>query len=127
MFTPINISKIVKEREVIVDEYPFEILKWCILKKNNKYHVGISSRLDEVKKRMTICHEIAHLEDDTIDWAWTFRNEWRAHKRAREMLVPCEAIKEFISEWFTDYATLASLFGVSEKMIQLRCKDLSIF
>lgn len=67
MFSPTDISKLTKEREVIVDEYPFETLKGCILKKNDRYHVGISSRLDEVKKRMTICHEIGHLETDTIE------------------------------------------------------------
>lgn len=127
MFSPPSITKIIKEKEVTVDEYPFESIKGCVLKKNNCYHVGISSRLDEVKKRMTICHEVAHIEDETVDSVWTFRSEWRAYKRARELLIPDESLRSLIEDGFTDYSSLASLFWVSEKMIKLRCNDLSIF
>jgi Zn-dependent peptidase ImmA (M78 family) len=55
-----------------------------------------------------------------------FLAEKRAYKMAREKLIPCKALLEMMSDWFTDYRSLASIFGVSEKMIQLRCQDLSI-
>lgn len=73
---------------------------------------------------MVIAHELAHIEDETVDSVYVFTAELRAKQKAREMLIPCEAFQEAILEWLTDYATLASLFGVSEKMIKFRCKDL---
>lgn len=127
MFAPIDITWEAKSRGVTLDEYPFEHIRGCVCRADDRYHIGIASHLDPIKKRMCVAHELAHIEDDTIDSVHIFIAERRAYQIAREKLIPCEAIREALADWLTDYSTLASLFGVSEKMIQLRCRDLSIF
>lgn len=127
MFCPCDIIKKADEENVTIDYMPFRHLRGCIVRSWDRYHVGIADNLPERSMRMTVAHELWHLETETIDSVWTFRSEWRAYKRAREILIDENNIRSLIQEWYCDYATLASLFGVSEKMIQLRCKDLSIF
>lgn len=120
----IEIAIVAKSKGVTVDEYPFEHIRGCVCCKDGRYYIGIAENLDPIKKRMVIAHELAHIEDGTVDSVYIFTTEGRVKQKAREMLVPCEAFNKAIAEWLTDYSTLASLFGVSEKMICLRCGDL---
>lgn len=120
----IEIAIVAKSKGVTVDEYPFTHIRWCVCCKDGRYYIGIAENLDPIKKRMVIAHELAHIEDGTVDSVYVFTAEKSAKQKAREMLVPCEAFKEAIESWLTDYSTLASIFGVSEKMVCLRCKDL---
>ncbi len=47
---------------------------------------------------MCVAHELAHIEDDTIDSVHIFIAERRAYKIAREKLIPCEALKSMIAD-----------------------------
>ena len=93
---------------------------------DQEHHIFVSSRLDPIKKRMCVAHELAHIDDDTVDSVHVFLAEKRAYRIARSKLVPEKSLRELIADGFTDSQSLASLFEVSEKMIQLRCRDLSI-
>lgn len=126
IFCPCDINKEAQKNNVTIDYMPFETLRGCIVKFWEKHHVWISENLPERSMRQTIAHELAHLETDTVDSVWAFRSEWRAYKRAREILVDENSLKKLIDDWYSDFSSLASLFWVTEKMIQLRCKDLEL-
>lgn len=126
-FSPVDIEEEVKTRGYTTDILDFREIRGCVIQSQEEYHIFLSSNLDPIKKRMCVAHELAHIEDDSIDSVHVFLAERRACQMARKKLVPCEALRELIADGFTDYSTLASLFGVSPKMIMLRCQDLSIF
>jgi Zn-dependent peptidase ImmA (M78 family) len=62
------------------------------------FHIFISSNLDPIKKRMCVAHELAHIDDDTVDGVHVFLAEKRAYKMAREKLIPCKALLEMMSD-----------------------------
>ncbi len=124
MFSPVNIEKIILDQGVELDEFPFETMNWCVFKRGETYIIVTSTYLDEIDKRMTQAHELAHIEDDSINTGYTPLAERRAYKFARRILIPSRALRKFIEEEITDVFLLAWYFKVSEKMIRLRCAEL---
>lgn len=125
-FTPVDILRKTKDNNITVDEVDMNYCMGCIGLCWDRYRIVIDIKMHEVDKRMTTAHELWHFLTDTVNY-WNPTHEGMANKKARELLIPCSCLEELIKDDHTDYSTLASLFGVSEKMIQLRCRDLSIF
>jgi Zn-dependent peptidase ImmA (M78 family) len=123
----IDISKQARDDGVIVYEYPFESINGCIYKKGDGYRIGIKEDEDLVQKRMILAHELAHFKDETVGIYKAPISEKRAYKIARELLIPEVTLKKLVKDGYDDFSTLSSMFGVSVKMIELRCRDVFIF
>lgn len=51
--------------------------------------------------------------------------EHMANKAAREIAIPEERLREVVQD-IQDYSSLASIFGVTVRMVEMRCLELGM-
>lgn len=127
MSSPVDILALAKNRNIRIYHLDFEYVDGIVARYNGKPRIAVNSRLDERASRFTVAHEMAHLEDDTVDCAYSLIAERRANRMAREMLVPHDRLRAAMDDGHTEYSVLAAIFGVSESVIECRCKEIFNF
>ncbi len=120
----IDVVSLAREYGAKLEEYPLESLDRIATRIGNQAFVVLRSTACIRTKRFVLAHELAHLEDDTVDSFYTLVAEKRADKIAREKLIPEGDLKKAIDDYGPDYQILASLFGVPEEVMERRIKDI---
>lgn len=104
---------------------------------NEKYIIYVNGSHHINRQRFTIAHEIAHfllhkdrIEDNLTDSAM-YRSrlsnvlERQANTLAAEILMPIKELRNYVYEKrIADIKTLASIFEVSKKTMQIRLRDI---
>lgn len=122
----INVVRLAREYGATIEEYPLETLDWLATRIEDQTFVVIRSTACIRTKRFVLAHELAHLEDDTVNSVYTLLAERRADRMAREKLIPEGNLKKAIEDYGPDYEILASLFGVPENVMERRIKEVFI-
>lgn len=84
----IDIVRLAREYGAKIEEYPLESLDGLATRIDDRTFVVLRSSAGIRTKRFVLAHELAHLEDDTVNSVYTLLAEKRADKMARETLIP---------------------------------------
>lgn len=122
--TGVDIFSLARTRGVRVYHMTFESVDGIAVRYHGSPRIAVNARLDERRTRFVVAHELAHIEDETVGPAYCLMAERRANKIARETLVPHDRLREAVEDGHTEYAVLASIFGVGEDVIEERCREM---
>ncbi|WP_410641209.1 ImmA/IrrE family metallo-endopeptidase [Amycolatopsis sp. lyj-346] len=130
----VDIEMIAELPDIEVNVLPKLPISGISIWENNKWHIGINANESLWRARATLAHELKHILDDPFhetiypDWP---RNSFELYAPAERIcdyfagcvLVPAPWLKEAWSKGIHDIARLASLFAVSESLIEVRIKQ----
>lgn len=123
---PIDPIKEAKKRGIKVFEFDGEgVLNGMIAQVEGETFISVEKNLREDKKNVVCFHELWHYVTDTIQAPAFPRIEHMANKAAREIAITEARLREVIQD-IQDYSTLASIFWVTVRMVEIRCLELGM-
>ena len=117
MYAP-SLLSIARDHGIRVEQYPLQRSDGVAIRAGGESFIVVRPGMDERRHRHTFAHELAHLFDGSLGDRYCHISERRAEAIALEILIPFHLLREAIEDGHTEYSTLASIFGVSEEMVE---------
>ena len=129
---PVPIERLAEAYGIPVREVPMPtFFHGAAINEDGLPVIIINADRDEYVRRSTLAHMIGHILIVLADPEYTYpRNTKLEHQEAdiiaEELMTPAELVIDQAQKWFNDHRYLARLFGVSEREMMDRMRELGI-
>lgn len=120
----VNIDEILDNLDISFRETDFDSVDGVAMDGVRGKCIIIDSKLDPYHKRFTIAHEVGHFLTHTVDSQHQKYSEQLATKSWLDVLITDEKLKEARDFYGDDWDGYAQLFGVSQEVFEMKCRQL---